>query len=158
MERQPNLRRSPRKLDAKADSLSKPLDSPRGLPAKRQSSNEGMPSLFGSTQQTLRGLPRMIGGEPVASGLQHSNVTSAIRSQYISSAAISSTAPGANHRIGDSKEVSALKRKVLERGASVNSHVSMPSSYMNDMRAAINNDNDRDPPPRAAKRKAQETL
>ena len=32
----------------------------------------------------------------------------------------------------------------------------MPSSYMNDMRAAINNDNE--PPPRAAKRKAQETL
>ncbi|KAK0884496.1 Cdc7p-Dbf4p kinase complex regulatory subunit [Friedmanniomyces endolithicus] len=158
IERQPNLRRSPRKLDVKVESLSKSLDPPRGLPAKRQSSNEGMPSLFGSTQQTLRGLPRMIGGEPVASGLQHSNVTSAIRSQYISSAAISSTAPGANHRIGDSKEVSVLKRKVLERGANVNSHISIPASYMNDMRAAINNDNDRDPPPRAAKRKAQETL
>ncbi|KAK5679842.1 Cdc7p-Dbf4p kinase complex regulatory subunit [Elasticomyces elasticus] len=155
-ERQPNLRRSPRKVDVKAETLSKPLDPPTTLPTKRQSSNEGMPSLFGSAQQHLRGLPRMIGGEPVASGVQHSNVTSAIRSQYISSAAISSTAPGASHRIGDSKEVSALKRKVLERGASVNSHNSIPSSYMNDMRAAINNDND--PPPRAAKRKAQETL
>ncbi|KAK5136744.1 hypothetical protein LTR08_002040 [Meristemomyces frigidus] len=151
-ERQANLRRSPRKLDT----LHKPLDPPKGLPSKRQSSTGGMPSLFGSTQQSLRGLPRMIGGEPIASGVQHSNVTSAIRSQYISSAAISSTAPGANHRIGDSKEVSALKRKVLERGATVTSQHSMPSSYMNDMRAAINNDND--PPPRAAKRKAQETL
>ena len=156
-ERQANLRRSPRKLDVKPDATAKPFDPPKRLPANRQSSNEGMPPMFGSAQQTLRGLPRMIGGEPVASGVQPSNVTSAIRSQYISSAAISSTAPGANYRVGDSKEVSALKRKVLERGASVNSNPhSMPSSYMNDMRAAINNDND--PPPRAAKRKAQETL
>ncbi|KAK5124951.1 hypothetical protein LTR85_001141 [Meristemomyces frigidus] len=151
-ERQANLRRSPRKLD----SMSKPLDPPKGVPAKRQSSAEGMPPLFGSAQQSLRGLPRMVGGEPIASGVQPSNVTSAIRSQYISSAAISSTAPGANYRVGDSKEVSALKRKVLERGASVPSNHSIPSSYMNDMRAAINNDNE--PPPRAAKRRAQETL
>lgn len=151
-ERQANLRRSPRKLDT----MSKPLDPPKAPPATRQSSAEGMPPLFGSAQQSLRGLPRMVGGEPIASGVQPSNVTSAIRSQYISSAAISSTAPGANHRVGDSKEVSALKRKVLERGASVPSNHSIPSSYMNDMRAAINNDNE--PPPRAAKRKAQETL
>ncbi|KAK4549397.1 hypothetical protein LTR36_006394 [Oleoguttula mirabilis] len=151
-ERQANLRRSPRKLD----SMSKPLDPPKGLLANRQSSAEGVPPLFGSAQQSLRGLPRMVGGEPIASGVQPSNVTSAIRSQYISSAAISSTAPGANYRVGDSKEVSALKRKVLERGASVPSNHSIPSSYMNDMRAAINNDND--PPPRAAKRRAQETL
>jgi len=151
-ERNANLRRSPRKLDA----VSKPLDPPKAPVAKRQSSAEGMPPLFGSAQQTLRGLPRMVGGEPVASGVQHSNVTSAIRSQYVSSAAISSTAPGASYRVGDTKEVSMLKRKVLERGANVNSTHSMPSSYMNDMRAAINNDHE--PPPRAAKRKAQETL
>lgn len=151
-ERQANLRRSPRKLD----SMSKPFDPPKGLPEHRQSSVEGIPPLFGSAQQSLRGLPRMVGGEPIASGVQHSNVTSAIRSQYISSAAISSTAPGANYRVGDSKEVSALKRKVLERGANVPSNHSMPSSYMNDMRAAINNDDV--PPPRAAKRRAQETL
>ena len=151
-ERQANLRRSPRKLDT----LHKPLYPPKGLTSQCQSSTEGMPTLFGSAQQSSRGLPRMIGGEPMASGMQHSNVTSAIRSQYISSAAISSTAPGANYRVSDSKEVSALKRKVLERGATVTSQHSMPSSYMNDMRAAINIDND--PPPRAAKRKAQETL
>lgn len=150
-ERNANLRRSPRKADA----VVKPLDPPKAPPARRQSSTEGMP-FFGSAQQSLRGLPRMVGGEPVASGMQQSNVTSAIRSQYISSTAISSTAPGANHRVGDSKEVSALKRKVLERGASVNSNNSVPSSYMNDVRAALNNDNE--PPPRAAKRKAQETL
>ncbi|OTA33288.1 hypothetical protein BTJ68_06133 [Hortaea werneckii EXF-2000] len=150
-ERHANLRRSPRKIDAPA----KPLDPPKPPPANKQILTENVP-LFGSTQQSLRGLPRMIGGEPVASGVQASNVTSAIRSQYVSSAAISSTAPGANHRVGDSKEVSALKRKVLERGNSINSTNSVLSSHMNDMRAALNGDNE--PPPRAAKRKAQETL
>ncbi|KAK5113412.1 hypothetical protein LTR62_003512 [Meristemomyces frigidus] len=157
-ERQANLRRSPRKQDA-TGSMSKPLDPPKGVPINRQSSNEVMPALFGSAQQSLRGLPRMIGGEPVASGVQPSNVTSAIRSQYISSAAISSTAPGANYRVSESKEVSALKRKVLERGASAltgSTGHSMPSSHMNDIRAALNQDSG--PPPRAAKRKAQETL
>lgn len=157
-ERDSNLRRSPRKVAAQGKvELSKPLDPPRNIPPKRQSSAGTMPNLFGSFQQNARGLPRMIGGEPVASGLQPSNVTSAIRSQAISSTAISSTAAGVNRRVGDSKEVSALKRKVLtERGASVTSTHSMPSSYMNDVRAAINDDIN--PPPRAAKRRAQETL
>ncbi|EMC99505.1 hypothetical protein BAUCODRAFT_82627 [Baudoinia panamericana UAMH 10762] len=155
-EQQTNLRRSPRKLDSKPLAQADAAAAPQPAKPSRQSSTQGMLPLFGSAQHSLRGTPRMIGGEPVASGMQHSNITSAIRSQYISSTAISSTAPGANFRVGDSKEVSALKRKVLERGASVPSNHSMPSSYMNDMRAAINND--RDPPPRAAKRKAQETL
>lgn len=156
-DRNANLRRSPRKVAAPVDGdLAKPLAPPKQIPAKRQSSAEGMPPLFGSAQQSLRSLPRMIGGEPVASGLQHSNVTSAIRSQAISSAAISSTAAGVNKRVSDSKEVNALKRKVLERGNSTTSNFSMPTSYMNDVRAALNDDNN--PPPRAAKRKAQETL
>lgn len=156
-EREANLRRSPRKTVQQVQpALSKPLEPPKSIPAKRHSSAEGMPPLFESAQQSVRGLPRMIGGEPVASGLQPSNVTSAIRSQAVSSAAISSTAAGVNKRISDSKEVSALKRKVLERGASVTSNHSMPSSYINNVRAAINDDNN--PPPRAAKRRAQETL
>ena len=167
-ERQGTLRRSPRKLDTNPE-LSKPLDPPRGIPNSCQSSFDGTlaaPPLFGSAQQSLRGLPRMFGGEPVASGVQgQNNITSAIRSQYVSSAAISSTAPGASHRVGDSKEVSALKRKVLERGGGMASGVaasrdSIPSSYMNDMRAAING-GDSEPriaPMRAAKRKAQEAL
>lgn len=54
--------------------------------------------------------PRMFGGEPAASGLQPSNITSAIRSQMLSSTA---AAPGA--RAGMSKEFQGLKRKVLER-------------------------------------------
>lgn len=155
-ERAANLRRSPRKQASQGkNDLAKPLDPPKIVPAKRQPSTEGMPPVFGSAQVNLRGLPRMIGGEPVASGIQHSNVTSAIRSQAVSSAAISSTAPGLNRRLPDSKEVSALKRKVLERGASATSQ--LPSSYMNDMRAAINEEHP-GPPPRAAKRKAQENL
>ena len=152
-----NLRRSPRKVVQQANAeLSKPLDPPKTLPHKRQTSTESMPPMFDSTAHTMRSLPRMIGGEPVASGLQQSNVTSAIRSQAITSAAISSSAAIGNKRVGDSKEVSALKRKVLERGASITSNQSMPSSYMNNVRAAINDD--ANPPPRAAKRKAQETL
>ncbi|GAB7360378.1 hypothetical protein MBLNU230_g8335t1 [Neophaeotheca triangularis] len=152
-ESQTALRRSPRKLSQQE--VAKPLDPPKMLPVKRQDSVEAGPPLFGSAQASLRGVPRMIGGEPVASGIQRSNATSAIRSQAVSSN-ISSTAPALARRAGDSKEVSVLKRKVLERGHSTQSQLSMPSSYMNDMRAAINNEPG--PPQRAAKRKAQETL
>ena len=53
---------------------------------------------------------RLFGGEPAASGLQQSNITSAIRSQMISSTA---AAPGS--KAGTSKEVHGLKRKVLEK-------------------------------------------
>ena len=56
--------------------------------------------------------PKLFGGEPAASGLQPSNVTSAIRSQMISSTA---AAPGA--KAGTSKEVHGLKRKVLEKNS-----------------------------------------
>ena len=55
---------------------------------------------------------RLFGGEPAASGMQPSNITSAIRSQMISSTA---AAPGA--KAGLSKEVHGLKRKVLEKNA-----------------------------------------
>lgn len=151
VEREANLRRSPRKLAQAAQAPIKqqpPAIQPP--PTRRQSSTEVLPAFFNSTAANMRGLPRMVRGEPVASGVQPSNVTSAIRSQIVSSAAISSTAPGLQRRVGDSKEVSLLKRKVLA------SNHSIPSSYVNDMRGAINDD--RCPPPRAAKRKAQETL
>ncbi|KAJ5549992.1 Regulatory subunit Dfp1/Him1 central region [Penicillium sp. DV-2018c] len=49
--------------------------------------------------------------EPAASGIQPSNVTSAIRSQMVSSTA---AVPGA--KAGLSKEVHGLQRKVLEKG------------------------------------------
>lgn len=146
-ERQANLRRSPRKLAP--EEKTKPLDPPK-VPASRQNSAasaDGMPPLFGSAQVSKRSQIRYIGGEPVASGVQPSNITSAIRSQAISSTAISSTAPGG--RVGTSKELQTLKRKVLERGATVTSG----SSYMNDVRAALNGD-----APRASKRKAKDAL
>lgn len=60
------------------------------------------------------GTGRLFGGEPVASGVQPSNITSAIRSQMISSTAAT---PGAIGVV--SKEVHGLQRKVLQRN---NSH------------------------------------
>jgi regulatory subunit for Cdc7p protein kinase len=129
---------------------SKVLGPPQALPAKRASTDSG-PPMFGSAQAGLRAMPRFIAGEPVASGLQASNITSAIRSQMISSTA---AAP----RAGNSKEVNALKRKVLEKNSvppSANTN-SCQSSAMNDVRAMLNQEHV--PPTRAAKRKAQETL
>ncbi|KAF4122191.1 regulatory subunit for Cdc7p protein kinase [Geosmithia morbida] len=55
---------------------------------------------------------RVFHGEPVASGLQPSNVTSAIRSQMISSQAGVSAI-----KTGTSKELHGLQRKVLEKAA-----------------------------------------
>ncbi|KAI9712693.1 MAG: hypothetical protein M1820_001314 [Bogoriella megaspora] len=132
-----------------ATQASKPLEPPRVIPAKRTNPETVTPVLFGSAQANLRTMPRFAGGEPIASGVQPSNVTSAIRSQMISSTA---AAPGA--MTNSSREVHQLQRKVLERnsGPSLNS---MPSSYMNDVRAAINADV---PTTRAATRKAQETI
>ncbi|OCK77563.1 hypothetical protein K432DRAFT_303934 [Lepidopterella palustris CBS 459.81] len=127
---------------------SKPLDPPKLIPAKR-GNPDSMPPMFGSAQAGIRALPKFAGGEPVASGIQPSNITSAIRSQMISSTA---AAPGA--RAGTTKEIHQLKRKVLEKN-SVPSANSMTSSNMNDLRGAIN---DSGPQSRASKRKAQETL
>ncbi|ODM17330.1 hypothetical protein SI65_07005 [Aspergillus cristatus] len=61
--------------------------------------------------QMPRNGPFFLGREPAASGMQPSNITSAIRSQMVSSTA---AAPGA--KAGLSKEVHELKRKVLEKG------------------------------------------
>ena len=65
-----------------------------------------------SKRNPTAGPPRLFAGEPAASGLQASNITSAIRSQMISSTA---AAPGA--KAGISKEVHGLKRKVLEKNS-----------------------------------------
>jgi regulatory subunit for Cdc7p protein kinase len=72
---------------------------------ERKSSESFIPPHFPRTGRFYTGR------EPAASGVQPSNVTSAIRSQMISSTA---AAPGA--RAGLSKEVQGLKRKVLEKG------------------------------------------
>lgn len=90
---------------------------PATVPGSRRSPVKGLKHLT-----AMLGGPRMFGGEPAASGLQPSNVTSAIRSQMISSTA---AAPGA--KAGTSKEFQGLKRKVLERngGPNINS-IHMP--------------------------------
>ncbi|KAB8227518.1 protein serine/threonine kinase activating protein nimO [Aspergillus alliaceus] len=64
------------------------------------------------------------GREPAASGMQPSNITSAIRSQMVSSTA---AAPGA--KAGISKEVHELKRKVLEKSNGGLSTGTGPLSY-----------------------------
>ena len=70
----------------------------------------------GSEKTICPPLPRalqghvLVGGEPVASGLEASNVTSAIRSQMISS-----TAAGPGAKTATNKEVYSLKRKILEK-------------------------------------------
>lgn len=133
--------------------LSKPLDPPKIIPAKRPNP-DAMPPMFNSTQARLRMPPRYAGGEPVASGVQPSNITSAIRSNIVSSISSTAAIPGAS-RAAPSKGVEQLKRKVFER-TSAPSVNSVPSSHLNDMRAALNQE--RGPPPRAAKRKAQESL
>lgn len=92
--------------------------------------------------------------EPAASGIQRSNLTSAIQSQMISSTA------GAGVKAGTSKEVHhQLKRQVLERTHTGSLSVgSIPSSHrMNDLAGALKTA--RAPAPtRAAKSKAQEKL
>ncbi|KAI9806547.1 MAG: hypothetical protein M1833_003734 [Piccolia ochrophora] len=85
---------------------------PKVIPAKRGSPERMFaPSQGQRLGNTIR-MPRFCGGEPVASGVQPSNITSAIRSQMISSTA---AAPGA--KAGTSKEVIELKRKVLEKNS-----------------------------------------
>ncbi|OAT05839.1 regulatory subunit for Cdc7p protein kinase [Blastomyces gilchristii SLH14081] len=92
--------------------------------------------------------------EPAASGVQPSNITSAIRSQMVSSTA---AAPGA--KAGTSKEVHGLKRKVLEKGHSTLSAngSGIPSSHrMTDISGALKAS--RAPVTRAAKSKATGNL
>ncbi|KAK7415260.1 Cdc7p-Dbf4p kinase complex regulatory subunit [Neonectria punicea] len=65
------------------------------------------------------GTGRLFAGEPVASGVQPSNITSAIRSQMISS---TSGVNGA--KAGTSKEVHGLQRKVLQKATPASQDVS----------------------------------
>ncbi|KAF4632870.1 hypothetical protein G7Y89_g5263 [Cudoniella acicularis] len=82
------------------------------------------------------GVGRLFGGEPVASGLQQSNATSAIRSQMISSTAAQ---PGA--KAGTSKEVHGLQRKVLEKNSGGPGSYGLASSHrMTDLHAVVRED------------------
>jgi regulatory subunit for Cdc7p protein kinase len=85
----------------------KPLDPPGEIPQKRGSTDQ-LPAFYGSAQAAIRPAARLIRGEPVASGLQQSNITSAVRSQMVSSTAAQ---PGG--KAGTSRGLNMLKRKVL---------------------------------------------
>ena len=123
------------------------------LPAvvARGSSVEDMQTLQKNEKHQFPGTqPGFHGGEPMASGMQASNITSAIRSQMISSTA---AAPGA--KAGTSREIHGLQRKVLERNTG-------PSTGGFDLQALLDESAARfarnAAPSRAAKQKAQEKL
>jgi regulatory subunit for Cdc7p protein kinase len=95
------------------------------------------------------GTGRMFNGEPVASGVQPSNITSAIRSQMISSTA---AAPGA--KAGTSKEVHGLQRKVLERNSGSATFGQTSSHRMTDFHNVVKED----PTGKSTKRRNKEKL
>ena len=101
------------------------------------------------TGNDLKGAgPRFIQGEPMASGMQRSNVTSAIRSQMISS-----TAPVPGAKAGTSKEIHGLQRKVLERNTGPGLTQSQRMTDIAGTAARMVNGNTR-----VAKQRAQERL
>lgn len=131
--------------------LSKQAELPRKLPTKtgsprKSSATAVAPGFTRPSQMYFR-------GEPAASGIQPSNITSAIRSQMISSTA---AAPGG--KAGTSKEVHELKRKVLEKS---NGTLSMgggisSSHRMTDIAGTLRNT--RAPVTRLAKARAEKQL
>ena len=165
---EPPRRRSPRKAlreigqattPAATTSRSETFKSPRRQPSV---SRPSQPSHDENRENPgpLKPSQMYFSREPAASGIQQSNLTSAIRSQMISSTA---AAPGA--RAGISKEVHELKRKVLEKTTGTGSlsvgsmsNGSIPSSHrLADLAGALKSA--RAPAPqRAAKSKAQVKL
>ena len=95
------------------------------------------PSSRGQNAFTSRaGVGRLFAGEPVASGVQPSNITSAIRSQMISSTAAQ---PGL--KAGTSKEIHGLQRKVLEKNSGGPGSYGLASSHrMTDISVSVRED------------------
>lgn len=154
-------RRSPRKILREVHNVPVPAPGFRDIVPKAATFEppKALPQISFAARQDATGdfiKPQYMhfAREPAASGIQQSNMTSAIRSQMISSTA---AAPGV--KAGTSKEVNELKRKVLERSNTGSLSVgSIPSSHrMTDIAGALKNA--RAPAPqRAAKSKAQEKL
>ncbi|CAD6449369.1 fa0c8945-587f-457f-aa63-cbd5a4798d52 [Sclerotinia trifoliorum] len=95
------------------------------------------------------GVGRLFGGEPVASGVQPSSITSAIRSQMISSTAAQ---PGL--KVGTSKELHGLQRKVLEKtNGGSGPHGSHGSHRLTDITSTVREDTTTRPAKREAQRK-----
>ncbi|KAG9256905.1 Dfp1/Him1, central region-domain-containing protein [Emericellopsis atlantica] len=84
-------------------------------PAKAALSKQGSQNAFVSRNEG----GRLVHGEPVASGVQPSNITSAIRSQMISS-----QAGITGIKAGTSKELHGLQRQVLQKTGAVSQETS----------------------------------
>ena len=111
----------------------KTFDPPAVRRANTNTSLDSMPPHMTSARLNVHARP---GHEPMASGLQQNNVTSAIRSQMISSTAAAPTV-----RAGTAKGLEQLQRRAVERRTNL-STTAVPTA--DDVRAAINNE----PPPR----------
>lgn len=150
-------RRSPRKALQDVRNPAGPPPALRNVPAPeackldRQSSFPSMPE---QPPAFMRPSQMHLIREPAASGIQKSNVTSAIQSQMISSTAATGI------KASTSKDVFELKRKaILERSHTASLSIgSIPSSHrMNDLAGTLKNPR-ASAPQRAAKSKAQEKL
>ncbi|KKA29222.1 hypothetical protein TD95_000942 [Thielaviopsis punctulata] len=95
------------------------LHSARGVISRQTSFDK--PSLAGKLFENLftgkAPAGKLLAGEPVASGLQTTTLTSAIRSQMISS-----TSGTLGAKAGTSREILGLQRKVLKMSAPITSH------------------------------------
>jgi len=125
----------------------KPQEYINAEPAKR--STEEVYNESNNVFVRRAGSVRLFKGEPVASGVQPSNITSNIRSQAVSSTA---AAPGA--KAGTSKEIHGLQRKVLEKNSGPPAHGVSSSHQTMELATAVQVS----VPTRTAKRKAQEKL
>lgn len=112
----------PSKVEETMPTPTTQVDTHKVFPVRHVSPRKSSESFIAPT--LTRTGPFHLGREPAASGVQPSNITSAIRSQMISSTA---AAPGA--KAGLSKEVHELKRKVLERSNGNISTSANPSSH-----------------------------
>jgi regulatory subunit for Cdc7p protein kinase len=119
---------------------------PNSQRTDQEASSKGNQNAFVSRA----GTGRLFAGEPVASGVQPSNITSAIRSQMISSTAAQ---PGA--KAGTSKELHGLQRKVLEKNSGGPGSYGLASSHrMTDISVAAREEAASQP----TKRKGQQKL
>ncbi|EZF35190.1 hypothetical protein H109_03786 [Trichophyton interdigitale MR816] len=131
------------------DSAGRPIEPMENTAAATTTTTNVGPRPVSKGSISASSLPFKFGGEIAASGIQPSNITSAIRSQMISS-----TAATQGPRAVTSKEVHELKRKVLEKSSGIVS-TAISSCHRADAAAAPQSQPVRVPIARAAKVKAQ---
>lgn len=134
---------------APEDSAGRPVEPMENTAATTTTTTNVGPRPVSKGSISASSLSFKFGGEIAASGIQPSNITSAIRSQMISSTAATQGA-----RASTSKEVHELKRKVLEKSSGIVS-TAISSCHRADAAAAPQSQPVRVPIARAAKLKAQ---